>query len=107
MATMAVISGKIVIQVSSAILYGGGGTRPGWPDSVNQVSRPVTNLVRMGPIAWLGSFEPGGVLVGVEPGAQMLGAVEAIDGAVFAGGRALRAGRPRPRDGRGTRLPRR
>jgi hypothetical protein len=46
---MAVISGKIVIQVSSAILYGGGAARPGWVGSVNQLSRPVTKLVRMGP----------------------------------------------------------
>ena len=46
---MAVISGKIVIQVSSAILYGGGGGVPGRPGSVNHVSRPVTKLVRMGP----------------------------------------------------------
>ena len=39
---------------------------------------------------WLGALEPGGVLVGVEPGAQVLGAVEPVDGAVFAGGGALR-----------------
>jgi hypothetical protein len=40
-----------VIQVSSAILYGGGGGVRGWPGSVNQLSSPVTKLVRTGPIA--------------------------------------------------------
>ena len=42
---------------------------------------------------WLGALEPGGVLVGVEPGAQVLGVVESVDGPVFAGGCA-----PRPED---------
>jgi hypothetical protein len=48
-ATIAVISGKIVIQVSSAILYGGGGAAPGW-GNVNQVSSPVTKVLWMGPM---------------------------------------------------------
>jgi hypothetical protein len=39
---------------------------------------------------WFGALELGRVLVGVEPGAQVLLAVEPVDGAVFAGG-ALRA----------------
>jgi len=40
---------------------------------------------------WRGALEPSRVLFGVEPGAQVLGAVEAVDGAVFAGGCSLRS----------------
>ena len=82
----------MVIQVSRAILYGGGGGRPGRPGSVNQVSSPVRNWVRMGPITWgCGALEPGGVLIGVEPGAQVLDGVEPVDDAVLASGRVLGA----------------
>ena len=89
---MAVISGKIVIQVSSAILYGGGGATPGWPgkrepgfETGHEAGAHRADHV------WFGALEPGGVLVGVEPGAQVLAAVEPIDGAVFARRCALRA----------------
>jgi hypothetical protein len=34
---------------------------------------------------WLGALEPGCALLGVEPGLQLLGAVEAVDGPVLAG----------------------
>ena len=48
--TIRVIRGKMVIQVSSAILYRGGGGTPGRFGMVNQVSSPVTNCVRIGPM---------------------------------------------------------
>src|SRR4029450_149998 len=41
--TTRVISGKIVTQVSTAILYGGGGGRPGWGGRVNQPSSAARN----------------------------------------------------------------
>ena len=44
-----VISGKIVTQVTTAILYGGGAAAPGRAGRVNQLSSPVTNWVRSGP----------------------------------------------------------
>src|SRR5215475_8549476 len=47
-----VIRGKIVTQVTSAILYGGGAAAPGWAGRVNQLSSPVTNWVRIGPATW-------------------------------------------------------
>ncbi len=49
--TIPVINGKIAIQVTSAILYGGGGGVAGCPGNVNQLSSPVTKLVWVGPIA--------------------------------------------------------
>src|SRR5512132_4473309 len=50
--TTRVISGKIVTQVRMAILYGGGGGKPGWVGRVNQPSRPVRTWVRIGPATW-------------------------------------------------------
>jgi hypothetical protein len=47
--TTTVISGKMVIQVRSAILCGGGGGAPGLSGRVNQVSSPLRNWVRIGP----------------------------------------------------------
>src|SRR5215510_4876979 len=44
-----VISGKIVTQVTTAILCGGGAAAPGRAGRVNQLSSPVTNWVRSGP----------------------------------------------------------
>src|SRR5262249_40931763 len=49
--TTRVIRGKIVAQVTSAILYGGGAAAPGCAGRVNQLSSPVRNWVRIGPAA--------------------------------------------------------
>ena len=91
MATIAVISGKIVIQVSSAILYGGGGGVAGLAGQREPGLEPGHEAGAHGADhVWLGTLQPGGVLVGVEPRAQMLGAVEPVDGPVLAAGCALR-----------------
>ena len=72
--------------MNSAILYGSGGAEAGRP-RVNHVSRPVTKLVRAGPITCGSALEPCGVLIGVQPRAQVLGGVEPVDRAIFAGAR--------------------
>ena len=79
------IRGKIVIQVSSAILYGGGGGHPrlireGEPglEAGHEAGAHRADHV------WLGALEPGGALLGVEPAAQMLSVVEPVDGPVLA-----------------------
>jgi hypothetical protein len=69
-----VSSGKIVNQVSRAILYGGGGGRPGCVGRVNQVSSPVRQSVPdryWADDVWLGALHPRSVLVGVQPGTEV------------------------------------
>ena len=89
MATMAVISGKIVIQVTSAILYGGGG-RPRLARQGEPGLEPGHEAGAHGAYdVWLGALQPCCVLVGIEPGAEVLRGVESVDGPVFAGGCAL------------------
>jgi hypothetical protein len=89
--TTSVVRGKMVIQVSSAIFYGAGGGVSGRPGSGNQVSSPVRNCVRIGPITCGSALEPGGALVRVEPRAQVLAGVKPVDDSVLAPGRGVGA----------------